>query len=441
MTMSDLKKILLFGAGKSASVLIDYLIDEATQENWEVVIADANQQLVNDKIDGRSNAQGIGLDIKDDASRKILIAASDLVISMMPPVLHLLIANDCIEYSKPLLTASYVDDAIRSLDAKAQEKGLIFLCEMGLDPGIDHMSAMKLLDEIKSKKGMVTSFKSHCGGLVAPQSDNNPWRYKISWNPRNVVLAGKAGAIYLQNGDIIKESYEQLFDTDRKVIIRQENDAVFHYYPNRNSLSYIDLYQLPDCKTFVRTTLRYPEFMMGWNLLIRMGMTDETVCFESDNQSIKDFFSFLISKNSLRQVLATCSEKERLQLNFLGFGDDQTLINKGLCSPADVLQWLLETKLVLEKTDRDMIVMLHEIEYTIGVEKYAIQSSLMVEGKDSVHTAMAKTVGLPLGIAAKLILNGVITSTGVQIPTTKEIYEPVLKELEAYGVVFKEITT
>jgi len=471
------KNILLFGAGKSATVLIEYLINESFENNWFITVADANLEMIEMKTQRRANSKAVALDINDNTNRQTLIKSSDIVISMMPPALHILIAEDCISFGKSLLTASYADEKILSLDQKVKEKGLIFLCEMGLDPGIDHMSAMELIDEIKHDGGVITSFKSHCGGLVAPECDDNPWHYKISWNPRNVVLAGKAGAIYKENDLIVEEPYETLFKGNRSVVLENENNASFSYYPNRNSLNYIELYDLPEVETFIRTTLRYPEFMTGWNNIVELQLTDETVCFESDGKSLNDFFRYhfdkigfnkwldnklseklsdtsqLIEKleqlmknekyadNESSSLLASKMESVNLllkQLFFLGIDDTETLINKGLCSAADVLQLALEKKLVLKESDKDMIVMLHEIEYLKAGKKHTVNSSLLVKGKDHLHTAMAQTVGLPLGIAAKFILDGTIKETGVQIPTKKEIYNPVLKELKNFGVAFKE---
>ena len=477
------KNMLLFGAGKSATVLIDYLINEAERNHWNVIVADANLALIEQKTRNRPFSEGIQLDIKDENKRQELISNSSIVISMMPPALHILIAKDCLKYGKSLLTASYADEEIKLLEQTVKEKGLLFLCEMGLDPGIDHMSAMQLLNEIKSKGGEITSFKSHCGGLVAPENDNNPWHYKISWNPRNVVLAGKAGAIYKSGGNIIEEKYEQLFDGNRTVVLEAENDATFSYYPNRNSLPYIELYELPKADTFIRTTLRYADFMKGWNSIIELHLTDETPAYQADGLSLQDFYKqhfstygfnkwldeklgqqfsgvnerlenmtkLIESANSAEDLEALKSDATNMvsnkmveanlmlkQLFYLGLNDAETFINKGLCSAADVLQFALEKKLALQDGDKDMIVMLHEIEYLLHNKKHLVKSSLLVKGDNELHTAMAKTVGLPLGIAAKMMLNGTITLTGIHIPICKEIYDPVLEELKKYGVVFKE---
>lgn len=434
------RNVLLFGAGKSATVLIDYLLQEALGQHWTITVADANKELIEQKTKNHPLSESVSLDIQDHQKRESLIKKSDIVISMMPPALHILIARDCISYNKSLLTASYADEQIMLLNESVKEKGLIFLCEMGLDPGIDHMSAMQIINEIKTSGGKITSFKSHCGGLVAPESDDNPWRYKISWNPRNVVLAGKAGAIYKEDNNVKEEQYATLFNSNRNVVLENEDNAVFSYYPNRNSLSYIPLYELNETETFIRTTLRYPEFMSGWRDIIDLNLTDETPSYSSDGKSLQDFFHEIIQQKNPSLLTDKNQDNEQflIQLDFLGLNDREMLINKGFCSNADVLQFALENKLVLHPGDKDMIVMLHEIEYILDNKKHLIKSSLLVKGDDHLRTGMAKTVGLPLGIAAKLILNGTINQSGIHIPITKDIYDPVLAELGKHGVVFKE---
>jgi len=379
---------------------------------------------------------------------------------------------------------------------------------MGLDPGIDHMSAMKIFDKVRADGGKIISFRSHCGGLVAPESDDNPWHYKISWNPRNILLAGKSGAHYRENGEEKRLKYEELFTAER--IIEIPGIGFLCWYPNRDSLSYAPLYGLENTKTFVRTTLRHPDFMYGWKNVIDLKLTDETPQYETTGKALMDFFKehmdkngfgdwlqkklserfdqtkdlleklmelveaekeaeesggdvdkdFLVVgkdgdlqnmdldkiKNDAAEIVANKMHEANLtlkQLFFLGMDDDETIINKGFCSAADVMQLALEKKLALQAEDKDMIVMLHEIEYEnlkVKSQKSKITSSLVVKGEDSLRTAMAKTVGLPLGIAVKLILNGTIDLTGLHIPTKKEIYEPVLKELEEHEIKFNEET-
>jgi saccharopine dehydrogenase-like NADP-dependent oxidoreductase len=500
--MSNLKHIVLFGAGKSATVLIEYLKEIATENIWQVIVADANLETAQAKVGEHALAKAVSVNIEDADDRRELVAQADVVISLMPPHLHYLLALDCIALNKHLLTASYVDEQVKNLQPEIEKRNLLFLCEMGLDPGIDHMSAMQLFHRIKKEGGTITSFKSHCGGLVAPESDDNPWHYKISWNPRNIVMAGKSGAVYKESGQEVHLKYEELFNAER--IVTLPDGEVYAYYPNRDSLHYIDLYDLHHVDTFVRTTLRHPEFCFGWKNIVDLRLTDESKVYQTDGLTFADFFRQHFEKHGfgewLNNMLTTRlsyatemmqklmqlieAEKEAAdegveadeeimmidekgdlttidvedvkdkaaesvaykmheanlsmkQLFYLGL-DDDTAIDNGLCSAADVLQIILEKKLALHPRDKDMIVMMHEIDYEVKSKKSHINSTLIVKGQDSLHTAMAKTVGLPLGIAAKLILEEKIKETGLHIPVTPSIYEPVLQELEKYGIVFHE---
>jgi saccharopine dehydrogenase (NADP+, L-glutamate forming) len=441
-----MKQILLFGAGKSATVLIDYLVANAEKENWNLIVVDANLQLALDKIQNSSFGKAVSFDIMDDEKREKYISDASIVVSMLPPALHSKVAKDCIRFSKHLLTASYVDDEIRSMQAEIKNKNVLFLCEMGLDPGIDHMSAMKLIDHIHAKGGHIHSFKSHCGGLVAPESDNNPWHYKISWNPRNIVLAGKAGAVYKKNNEVFNIGYESVFENNETVTVPGLGDLAF--YPNRDSLSYIPVYGLEETSTFIRTTLRHPSFCKGWNCVVKAGLANEEPfpSFTSKRISYREWLDQSISKH-------TTAKNADEYLNQYAGGDKALIkdmfayldllsekdIPVTATSSADVLQYVLENKLFLLQHDKDMIVMLHEFDYTVNGKPATINSSLIVKGENNLHTAMAKTVGLPLGIAAKRILDGTITATGLHIPTVKEIYEPVLKELEEYGIKFNDV--
>ncbi len=502
-TLFIMKMILLFGAGKSATVLIDYLLENAGEEDWHLMVVDADLALAQSKTAGSNRATANSFDIRNEEERAKHIRNADIVISLLPPSLHSEVARDCVTYHKSLLTASYIDDDIRKLQGDIETKGLLFLCEMGLDPGIDHMSAMKIIDEIHGKGGTVTSFQSHCGGLVAPESDDNPWHYKISWNPRNIIMAGKAGAHFREDGQEKRIVYENLFIADRLVEI--PGIGLLSWYPNRDSLSYTPLYGLEDVPTFIRTTLRHPDFMYGWRNVIDLKMVDETPLYETDGKSLQEAFKEHLNKNGFddwlnQKLTERFSETKRMmddllrlaeaenqaqveggvlpgsfmtangkgelqevdiddiknkaaaylanrlheakltlkQLFFLGLDDKETIMNKGLCSPADILQFAVEKKLALQPGDKDMVVMLHEIDYRVGSQESGVRSSLVVKGENNLRTAMAKTVGLPLGIAAKHILNGRIRLTGLQIPTSKEIYVPVLAELEKYGVQFQE---
>ncbi len=428
-----MKHILLFGAGKSATVLIDYLKETATRKQWRVTIADVNLAAVQSKVGGHPLVKAVGVSIENETERNVLIKEADVVISMLPPALHYIVALDCVAFGKHLLTASYVDDKIRQLEHKIKEKNILFLCEMGLDPGIDHMSAMQMINQIKNNGGRVTSFISHCGGLVAPESDDNPWHYKFSWNPRSVVVAGKTGAVYKEKYEVRSTKYERLFADCAEVNVKGIGQLA--YYPNRDSLSYISTYGLEETETFIRTTLRYADFCKGWQVMIDLGLTDEGNMIDTDGLTVAAFLqnAFAAKNKPLDDQLL------KDQFIFLGWNDD-TLINKGRCSSADALQFILEKKWALQPGDKDMIVMLHEIEYVVKSEKLKVKSELVVKGEDNLHTAMAKTVGLPLGIAATLLLDGKISERGLHIPIVAGIYEPVLKELKVHGIVFHENT-
>jgi saccharopine dehydrogenase-like NADP-dependent oxidoreductase len=424
-------QILVFGAGKSATVLIRYLGGITAKKNWICTVADQDLNTLHSKIKGYPNLRAAALSIEDEAARQGLIKAADIVISLLPPGLHFLVAKDCVLLKKNLLTASYLDTQIKSLEKDINEAGLLFIGEMGLDPGIDHMSAMQIIQDIQLNGGQISSFKSHCGGLIAPESDNNPWHYKISWNPRNIVTAGKAGAIFQKDGEVVTKPYEQIFDNCSHLNI--PHVGALAYYPNRDSLSYIPLYQLETAQTFIRTTLRYAAFCLGWEKMVQAQLTSDEEIIDTDELSYAQFFQAHLNKHHVElntpELIA--------QFNYLGL-NNATLINKGKLPVAQLLQEILEEKWKLEKGDKDLIVMLHELEYSMNNKQYALQSSLVVKGDDELHTAMAKTVGLPLGIAAVLILENKIAIKGLHIPIIKEIYEPVLAELKKEGIAFEE---
>jgi saccharopine dehydrogenase-like NADP-dependent oxidoreductase len=434
-----MSKILLFGAGKSATVLIDFLVEQCTQRGYGLEVVDAavglaRQKLTDSCIRARvdtTSFQAASYSIDAGADRRASIQAADLVISLLPPHLHAVVATDCLALQRSLFTASYLDEAVRSTQKEIEAKGLLFLYEMGLDPGIDHMSLMALLDRIRRGGGRPVGIRSHCGGLVAPPSDDNPWHYKISWNPRNVVMAGKAGAQYLEDGAEQTRSYSQLFGEIKEVSIPGAGPLA--YYPNRDSLHYLTLYGLSGMQTFLRTTLRHPDFMRGWSVLVKMGMTDDTHRIE------------LAPDTTLGDALDQCCRLDealtddlRNRLKWLGWSDQQTRVPFTTITPAQLLQFCMETKWVLRPADKDRIVMLHEIEYWRGEEKKQLKSWLIQDGEDAVRTAMAKTVGLPLGIAAIQYLDGTLRVSGLQIPTRPEIYQPVLETLKTYGIDFQE---
>lgn len=420
-----MKNILLFGAGKSATCLIQFLETTVAVRQWQLVVAENNLELAKSKLSNSPWAKAVQVSVEQQQQRDDLIREADVVISLLPPALHYLVATSCIQWKKHLLTASYLDDKIKALTPDIKESGLLFFCEMGLDPGIDHMSAMQLIHNIRDAGGKIHAFRSHTGGLVSPGSDDNPWHYKISWNPRNVVLAGSAGAKYLENGQVVTETYQELFRQINEVAIKDL--ATLAWYPNRDSLSYIPIYGLDGITTFIRTTLRYPGFMRAWSPVVEAGLTD-------DKTPVK--YSSIAAWSAPIRPLA--NRDNRPQLEYLGLFSEDPLPTSAQTS-ADVLQYLLETRLAMRPGDKDMIVMLHEIAYKDADGRpRAINSSLVVHGEDHLRTAMAKTVGLPLGIAAVLILEEKIPLTGLHIPILPEIYTPVLKELARHDISFTE---
>ena len=434
------QKIFIIGAGRSASSLIRYLINESVKNNFELIIGDKDVSVVKDKIDSHKCVSVVEFDVHNDDQRISEIKNADIVISMLPATLHFIVAKDCLKYKKNLVTASYVSKDIQSLNVLAEKQGVILLNEIGLDPGIDHMSAMKVIDDIKDKGGIIKSFKSYCGGLVAPEYDTNPWNYKFTWNPRNVVLAGQGTAQYIDSGKYKYIPYGQLFR--RTDMVSVLNYGQFEAYANRDSLSYREVYKLNNIPTLFRGTLRKPGFSEAWDLFVQMGMTDDSYEMDVSGMNYLDFFnSFIDVRNrDLKSYLKShfrVSDNVISKVEWLGFFNQINLgIDKG--TPAQILQKILESKWLLQKEDKDMIVMQHQFIYEIEGEEHELHSSFVLLGEDQTYTGMAKTVGLPVGIATKLILNGEIESTGVKVPVSKEIYKPVLDELEQFGIRFVE---
>ena len=421
-----MKSIVLFGAGKSATCLIDYLTRICTEKNWILTIADADAEAMRKKLTPSPCVHHIQVNVENSGERNLLIKNADLVISLLPPALHIVIAEDCIINLKNLLTASYVDEGIRKLAPAVRERKLLFLCEMGLDPGIDHMSAMQIIHKIRQEGGIIDSFLSHTGGLVAPESDDNPWHYKISWNPANVVKAGSSGAIYKEDGKIKKLSYDILFENTGIAEIKPMGK--FAWYPNRDSLAYIPVYGLESARNFIRTTLRHPDYCFGWKNLVKAGLTNDEKIIPPFIKTISDWS---------RPLLSYVNDSNKYLYEQLGLFQNESL-PAGVHTSAKILQALLEKNWKMREGDKDMILMLHEFEYLLNNRRYYLRSSLVVKGENALRTAMAKTVGLPLGIAAKLILENRMTISGLHIPIIPEIYEPVLEELALEGIRFGE---
>lgn len=439
-----MKKILVIGAGRSAVTLIKYLLDNAKSNNWLVIVADYLEELAKIAVAEHEQGKPIFFDVNNAEQREEEIKNTDIVISMLPASMHFVLAKDCVRLKKNLVTASYVSDEITGLDKAAKQAGVLLLNEIGLDPGVDHMSAMQVIDKIKENGGALTSFKSFCGGLVHPDYDNNPWNYKFTWNPRNVVLAGQGTAQYIENGEYKYIPYTKLFERIDKMSVLDAGE--FEGYANRDSLSYRTAYGLEDIPTIFRGTLRRSGYSAAWNIFVQLGMTDDTYIIEnSENISNRELLNmFLTYDNELSVEQKLCNAFQMTtdstifkKISWLGMFEN-TKVGLKDASPAMLLQAILEEKWALAAGDKDMIVMQHKFEYTHDGAEHKLNISLVVFGDDSRHTAMAKTVGLPAAIAAKLILNGEISATGVQIPTTKDIYVPVLEELATYGINFVE---
>lgn len=432
------KEILVLGAGRSSSSLITYLLNNSEEYLWKIKVADNSLALAEKKIGGHPRGEPIFFDVNNELQRKEEISKSDLVISLMPPPFHFIVARTCIEFSKSLLTASYVSPEIAALHEEALKKDILILMETGLDPGIDHMSSIKEVEYIVSNGGKLKSYKSFTGGLIAPESDNNPWHYKITWNPRNVVLAGQGVSKFLEKGEYKEINYKDLFKQPEKIYV--EGYGEFEGYPNRDSLKYLENYKLNGLGTFLRGTLRRPGFCSSWNLLVQIGMTDDSYKIQDSekltfNELVRRILGLSTNVSIEEKLSQLATQKDIDNIKWLGLLEDK-LIGLPNCSPADILQSVIEEKLKLERGDIDMIVMQHQFKFQQnGVDKMLV-SSLVVKGDDEVYTAMAKTVGLPLGIAAKVILEGNVNLRGVQMPLAKEVYQPVLHELETMGIKF-----
>ncbi len=441
-----MRNILIIGAGRSASSLIQYLLNKSEDEHLHLTIGDLSKELAQRKTNNHKNATAIALDIFDATQRQTEIQKADIVISMLPAHLHIEVAKDCITYKKHMVTASYVSDAMQELDAQAKSNNLIFMNEIGLDPGIDHMSAMKVIDEIRDQGGKMLLFESFCGGLVAPESDNNLWNYKFTWAPRNVVLAGQGGAAkFIQEGTYKYIPYHKLFR--RTEFLEVEGYGRFEAYANRDSLKYRSVYGLDDALTLYRGTIRRVGFSKAWNMFVQLGMTDDS--YQIDNSETISYREFI---NLFLPYHPTDSVEIKLRLQ-LGIEQDDIMWDKLLeldlfnankivglknASPAQILEKILSDKWTLEEHDKDMIVMYHKFGYEINGVQKQIDSKMVCIGDDQTYTAMAKTVGLPVAMATLQILNGKIKTPGVQLPINKEVYLPILEELESYGVIFNE---
>lgn len=441
-----MRNVLIIGAGRSASSLIQYLLNKSETENLHVTIADLRLAQAQKRTQNHKNATPIALDIQNENQRKNEIQKADIVISMLPAQMHFEVAKDCIIFKKHMVTASYISNDMQSLHEQAFENNLVFMNEIGLDPGIDHMSAMQVIDQIKNKGGKMILFESFCGGLVAPESDTNLWNYKFTWAPRNVVLAGQGGtAKFIQEGTYKYIPYNKLFR--RTEFLEVEDYGKFEAYANRDSLKYRSIYGLDDILTLYRGTIRKVGYSKAWNMFVQLGMTDDSyVIDDSETISYREFINLFLPYHPTDSV----EIKMRMQLGIeqddimwdklleLDLFNSKKIVGLKNATPAQILEKILHDSWALQPNDKDMIVMYHKFGYELNGKKVQIDSKMVCIGEDQNYTAMAKTVGLPVAIATLLILNNKITTPGVQLPINKEVYEPILKELENFGIHFKE---
>lgn len=440
-----MKRILIIGAGRSSSVLIHYLEEKSKKYGWEITVGDSDQQQAKAKV--TSSTRTIAFNVFNEQQLDEEVKHADIVVSMLPARFHPVVALACLRHSRSMLTASYESQEMLEMATRAKSQGILFLNEMGVDPGIDHMSAMRVIHRIREQGHELKCFETFTGGLIAPESDNNPWHYKITWNPRNVVLSGQGGpARFIQEGTYKYIPYHRLFR--RTEVIDIKGYGKFEGYANRDSLKYIEKYNLQDVPTVFRGTLRRPGFCRAWDVFVQLGATDDSYTMNNtEEMTYKEFInSFLYYskedpvRTKVYQYMHIDQDSDvREKLEWLGIFDN-TRIGLKNATPAQILEHILCNKWVLEPGDKDMLVMWHkfifkEKEKTVPT---LLTTSLVVIGDDPVNTAMAKTVGLPLGIATKMVLTGQIKLEGVYIPTIKEIYEPILKELATQGIVFTE---
>jgi saccharopine dehydrogenase (NADP+, L-glutamate forming)/spermidine synthase len=435
-----MKKILILGAGLVARPLVRYLLD---QPDFEVEVASRTVSKAVKLIDNHPQGKASELNLKNEEGLKDEISKADLVISMVPYTFHPKVAKYCIDFKKHMVTTSYVSEVMKNLDSEAKNAGILILNEVGLDPGIDHMEAMRIIHEVEEKGGEVLGFTSYCGGLPAPEANTNPFGYKFSWSPTGVLLAGKNSAQYLMDGQQIFIPPQDLFDNYKMINI--EGLGEFEGYPNRNSLPYIELYGIKSTKTMLRGTLRNKGWCSTIKKIVDMGLLEEE---EKDwtGLTYKDFLRKLMNdpaeediKKALSAHLNIEEDSDIIQrFEWLGLlGDESLPSDKD--SALNILGAKMLEKLQYEEGERDMIILKHQfIASYPGDKKEKITSTLIDFGIPHGDSSMARTVGLPAAISTRLILEGKIEEKGVHIPIEPEFYIPLLQELKEMDIAFKE---
>jgi saccharopine dehydrogenase-like NADP-dependent oxidoreductase len=437
-----MKKVLVLGAGLVARPLVRHLLDVP---EVGVTVASRTVSKAEKLIDGHVDGTAIPLNVKDDEALRKLVAEHDLTISLLPYIHHEQVARHCLEYGKDLINTSYVQPALQALSDEVEQKGLLFLNECGLDPGIDHMSAMKIIHEVGKEGGKVVGFRSCCGGLPAPEHNDNPLGYKFSWSPSGVLLAGRNAAKYLQKGELVDIPGDELFDHHWEMTI---DDLELEAYPNRDSMPYQDLYALNDAKTMFRGTLRYPGWSVMMRNMVKIGYLGEDVHEELSGKTYGDLTAKLAGvpgenlESELAGLLDIPADSETMKrFEWLGLLSRRPLDADSPLKPIDQLGSLMVDLMAYKAGEKDMVVQHHEFEIEVDGRQELRTSTLFDYGVPGGDSSMSRTVSLPAAMAAKLMLQGKIASKGVKIPVEPEIYEPILTELETLGIKFVEKTT
>ncbi len=442
------KSIVVLGAGRSTPALIEYLATHADHDKWTLSVVDLDASMLAAKCAQFSNVLAASDDLTNAVVRDGWIAKADVVVSMLPAFMHVEVAKSCLRQGKHMVTASYASPEMKNLHDQAKEKGLVFLNECGVDPGIDHMSTMEIIENIRGIGGEITSYESFCGGILAPESPSNPWQYKFTWNPRNVVLAGAGGSVKFIQENLYKYiPYHKLFRRTEFMTI--PGYGRFEGYANRDSLKYISEYGLDGIPTMYRGTLRRPGFCRSWNVFVQLGATDDSYTLENVGEMTHRSFlnSFLAYHPSdsvelkLMHYLNIPQDAEMMEMfEWLElFKEVPVGLNTG--TPAQVLQHILEKKWTMTSEDTDMLVMWHRIFYKKDNTLFKLESSMVCKGKSAQNTAMAFTVGLPVAMATRLVALDQIQEKGVLLPMKKEVYGPILDELADWGIRFDERIT
>ena len=436
------KTITILGAGKSSYNLVSYLSKNQERIGIDIkVISNQTPKYINDfqKIDFQK------IDINDNSQISKQIKSSFIVVSLLPPKLHYQIALICSSHKINMITASYLDEKIKSLEKKFKKNNCFLFMEIGLDPGLDHLSAKKDIDDL-NKKGKILGFESYTGGLIKKNKEN-PWGYKFTWNPMNVITAGVDGAKYLDDGKIIDVPYDKIFSSVKN--IKFKNSDLYEGYPNRDSLKYRSLYKLENVKTLKRGTLRHPGFCKSWNVLVNLGLTDDINTIKNPKlETYFDFFNYKLNLSDFEKVkkyikknfLIESDSKEFKNLNWLGLFSNYKLLNRSK-KASHLLMEILKNRWKLKKDDIDIVVMYHSFIYKENNHFKRKESFMKIEGKNNLETAMSKTVGLPIALLIELIIKKNLEFKGVFLPFDEFIYNPLLSKLEDNGITFNHSTS